>query len=166
MTFNVYTYIFVPSYIIRMKLEEEIKQEKFNSEYHKLSINIIFTHSWLSYQQQSFFKKSNITPQQFNVLRILRGQHPKPATVNLLIERMIDKSSNASRIVDKLEAKGWVKRTTCPQDRRAVDVQITADGMELLKKMDRYEQEWEKGLHTLTLEEATQLNSLLDKLRG
>lgn len=149
-----------------MKLEEEIKQPKFKNEYNKLGINILFTQSWLSYKQQAFFKKAGITPQQYNVLRILRGQQPKPATINLLIERMLDKSSNASRIVDKLEAKGLVKRTTCPNDRRAVDVLITENGLDLLKKMDAGEQEWEKNLHTLTADEAAQLNHLLDKLRG
>lgn len=149
-----------------MELEEEIKQQKFKNEYHKLSINLIFTHNWLQYRQQAFFKKLGVTPQQFNVLRILRGQHPKPATINLLIERMLDKSSNASRIVDKLEAKGWVKRTTCEQDRRAVDVLITEEGMKLLGQMDAYENEWEKALHTITEEEAKTINTLLDKLRG
>ena len=148
-----------------MGLEEDIKQKRFKSEYQKLVINIMYTQSWLSYQQQQSFKPFNITPAQFNILRILRGQHPKPATVNLLIERMIDKTSNASRILDRLEAKNLVKRTSCPHDRRAVDVVITQDGLDLLKKLDEHEEKWEQNLRVLSEQEAAQLNLLLDKLR-
>ena len=83
-----------------MKLEKEITQKKFDNEYHKAAVNILFTYSWLNLKNSKFFREFGISPQQFNILRILRGQYPGPATVNLLIERMLDKMSNASRLVD------------------------------------------------------------------
>src|SRR5688572_20535772 len=110
-----FLYIFAPD----MKLEEEIRQGKFKSEHHKAVLNIIYTAGWLNGIHTRILKKYGISPQQFNILRILRGQHPKPATINLLIERMLDKMSNASRLVDKLKVKGLVERRQCDQDRRA-----------------------------------------------
>src|SRR5215216_4088710 len=101
-----------------MRIEDEIKQENFKSSYQKAYINLAFTASWLQMKAAQVFRNYDLTLPQFNILRILRGQHPKPATVNLLIERMLDKTSNASRIVDKLVAKGLVTRQPCPQDRR------------------------------------------------
>ena len=99
------------------------------------------------------------------ILRILRGQHPKPATVNLLIERMLDKTSNASRIVDKLEVKQLVTRTVCPSNRRAVDIRITEAGLTLLRQLDVVMENQQLGLQNLTSDEATQLSNLLDKIR-
>ncbi len=149
-----------------MKIEEAIKQKKFKNEFHKMAVNIIYTSNWLNANHSRVFKRHDLTVQQFNILRILRGQHPKPATVNLLIDRMIDKMSNASRIVDKLIMKGLVERTVCPEDRRAVNVLITAKGLKLLSKLDEEMEEMEASMKTLTQKEAKQLNELLDKLRG
>ncbi|MEQ8583029.1 MAG: MarR family transcriptional regulator [Marinoscillum sp.] len=149
-----------------MGIGEDIKQSKFKSELSKAIINILYTNSWLSQKQVLLFKPYGLTTPQFNVLRILRGQHPKPATINLLIERMLDKSSNASRIVDKLESKGLVARRQCPNDRRAVDVIITSQGLDLLARTDLDMDRWEDGLVSLSEEEARQLNVLLDKLRA
>src|SRR5690606_16366363 len=97
---------------------------------------------------------------------ILRGQHPQPATVSLLIERMLDKTSNASRIVDKLEVKGLVTRKQCPADRRTVDVLITDKGLGLLKEMETIEGGEATGIKNLTEEEAITLSDLLDKIRN
>lgn len=149
-----------------MGIGEEIKQSKFRSEFHKSIINLHFTASWLGEKQHGFFKSFGITAAQFNVLRILRGQHPKPSTINLIIERMIDRMSNASRIVDKLERKGLVARTQCANDRRAVDVVITESGLELLRQMDEKMNEWEGKYRHINEQEAEQLNLLLDKFRG
>lgn len=149
-----------------MRLTDEIHQEKFNSEYHKLSINLYYTSSWLHAQQIKFFKKHSISPQQYNVLRILRGQFPNPATVNLLIERMLDKMSNASRLVDKLCEKKYVKRTVSVKDKRKADVIITEEGLAYLKMMDKEILKLESAMNTLNESEAVQLNLLLDKLRG
>jgi len=149
-----------------MKLEEEIKQKRFSSEYEKLNVNILFTGNRINLVNTKNLKPYSLTLQQYNVLRILRGQYPNPATVNLLIERMLDKSSNASRIVDKLLAKGFLTRKICKKDRRSVDVIITEKGLNLLKKIDGYQTEWHRKLNTLNREEAKKLNFLLDKLRG
>jgi DNA-binding MarR family transcriptional regulator len=149
-----------------MKLEEEIKQKRFNSEYEKLIINVLFTGNWMSLISGKKMKPFRLTLPQYNLLRILRGQHPNPATVNTLIERMLDKSSNASRIVDKLLLKGLVTRRICKKDRRSVDVVITEKGLSLLENIDGYRAEWNKKFNTLTKEEAKKLNYLLDKLRG
>jgi len=148
-----------------MGIAEEIKQKKFSSEFSKAMINIIYTHSWLSQQYQDMFKSYGLTTPQFNILRILRGQYPNPSTVNLLIDRMLDKSSNASRIVDRLEEKELVERKQCKNDRRAVDVFISKKGLELLTDLDQILENWESKINKLSNEEATQLNHLLDKLR-
>lgn len=149
-----------------MKLEDEIKQKKFSNEYEKIVVNVLFTGNWMNLVNAGNLKPYGLTLPQFNVLRILRGQYPKPATVNLLIDRMLDKSSNASRIVDRLLLKGLLTRKICKKDRRSVDVMITEKGLELLKKIDGYSTEWQKTFKTLNLEEAKNLNNLLDKLRG
>lgn len=149
-----------------MKIEEEIKQSNFKSPHQKAYINTVYTANWLQLRQSACFKPFGITLPQYNVLRILRGQFPKPATVNLIIERMLDKTSNASRIVDKLEAKELVTRTQCPSDRRTVDILITDKGLKLLKKMDVMEGGEAVGITNLSEEEAIQLSHLLDKIRG
>ena len=148
-----------------MKIEDEIQQKSFKSEAQKAYINIVYTANFLGVKQAAVFKPYGITLPQFNVLRILRGQHPKPATVNLLMERMLDKTSNVSRIMDKLELKKLATRKQCPNDRRSVDILITEAGLELLKKMDEELEKQEIGLQNLSDEEARELNRLLDKIR-
>jgi len=147
-------------------IEAEIKQKVFKSEYQKAYINVVYTSGWLQTRQAAVFRSYDLTLPQFNILRILRGQHPKPATINLLIERMLDKTSNASRIVDKLELKGLVTRTQCEHDRRTVDVLITKLGLNLLKTIDQKGEDVITGLNNLTEEEAMVLNRLLDKIRS
>jgi DNA-binding MarR family transcriptional regulator len=149
-----------------MKIEEAIKQEKFRSEYQKMAINILYTAGWVDEVHSKVLKKYNLTGPQYNVLRILRGQSPNPATINLIIDRMLDKMSNASRIVDRLESKGWVERKICPSDRRACDVSITKKGLELLAELDKEEKKWEVHFKNLSEKEASELNFLLDKLRS
>ncbi|TPE42606.1 MarR family winged helix-turn-helix transcriptional regulator [Pontibacter mangrovi] len=149
-----------------MKIEEEIKQSVFKSEYQKAYINVVYTSGYLQQAQSTLFKPFGVTLPQYNILRILRGQYPKPATISLLIERMLDKTSNASRIVDKLEAKGLVTRKQCPSDRRTVDVLITEKGLQLLEQMDSLEGGKGTGITNLSEDEAAQLNLLLDKIRN
>ena len=148
-----------------MGIAEEIKQTTFKSEYSKAIINIIYTNSWLHQKHLEVFKKYGLTTPQFNILRILRGQHPKPSTVNLLIDRMLDKSSNASRIVDRLEQKRLVVRKQCSNDRRAVDVFISDEGLRLLSELDGEMGRLEHENNNLTEEESSTLNFLLDKMR-
>lgn len=149
-----------------MRIDEEIQTTKFEDNYHKVIINITYTDGWLSNLIRPYFEKYNLTNQQFNILRILRGQYPKPATVNLLKERMIDKMSDASRIVDRLVQKELVSRCTNTKDRRAVDVRISEKGLEILKQMDAEFKIKDLLKSNLTLEEAGTLSDLLDKLRG
>ena len=149
-----------------MEISKEIKQTKFKNEYQKMLINILFTSGWLSSKHTCNLKPYAISTQQFNILRILRGQHPKPATVNLLIDRMLDKNSNASRLVEKLRIKKLVERAVCPEDRRAVNVIITQKGLNLLEELDKKDSAIFKELKNVSEKEATTINTLLDKLRG
>ena len=149
-----------------MKIELEIKQPAFKNEYHKLSVNLLYTGHWLKLQNHNHLKPFGVTVQQYNVLRILKGQHPQPVTVSLLIERMMDKMSNASRLVEKLRKKGFVERRVCEKDRRAVDVLITSRGLDLLRQIEQRDKQWLKVLRNLSVPEAAELNTLLDKLRG
>lgn len=146
-------------------IEEEIKQKVFKNNYQKAFINVIYTAGWLQTQQAAIFRNYGLTLPQFNILRILRGQYPEPATISLLIERMLDKTSNASRIVDKLEVKELVTRKQCPNDRRTVDVLISDKGLALLKQMDEKGENILIGFNNLTESEATELSRLLDKMR-
>ena len=149
-----------------MQIGEEIQSNKFEDNYHKAVINITYTYGWLSNTFRCRFERHNLTQQQFNVLRILRGQYPKPATINMIKERMLDKMSDASRIVDRLIQKGLVSRCTNNKDRRAVDIQISQAGLDILYKMDEEFKTSDVLKNNLTEEEAGKLSDLLDKLRG
>lgn len=149
-----------------MSLEEEIHQKKFRNEFHKLGINIIYTHNWLISKYTEVFKKFDITEQQFNILRILRGAHPEPLPVSTLKQRMLDKMSDASRLVERLRLKRLVIRSECVDDRRKVDVMITNEGLALLKEIDEFENEFDRCFKELSESEAETINYLLDKLRG
>lgn len=149
-----------------MKLEDEIKQKEFKNEYAKGVVNLIYTFNWLDAQTREFLKAFDITSQQFNILRILRGQHPSPVTINLLKERMLDKMCDASRMVERLKVKNLVERQVCETDRRAVDIIITKKGLDLLAKIDKDMPDYEKIMQSLNASEIKQLNILLDKLRG
>lgn len=152
--------------IYNMRIEDEIKQKKFKSDYHKMIINLLYTGSWISLKESQILKPFGLTIQQYNILRILNGQYPNPATVNLLIERMLDKTSNASRIVDRLVRKKLVTRRVCTKDRRSVDVLINAEGIELLRKIEEMRIEEQNEFNSLTDSEMKTLNRLLDKFRG
>ena len=150
-----------------MSIEKDIKQQKpFKSPYQKLVVNIIYTSNWMNFEQQSLLKPFDLSSQQYNVLRILRGQYPNPITVNGIIERMLDKMSNASRLVDKLLLKSLVSRCDNAVDRRACDIRITQKGKDVLTKIDNHQAEWENAMKNITEEEAETLSKLLDKLRG
>ncbi len=148
-----------------MRLEDEIKQKEFKNEFQKTGINIIFTFNWLDARTRSFLKKYDLTPQQYNILRILRGQYPNPSTINLLKERMLDKMSDASRLVERLRVKELLERNPSSEDRRSVNILISQKGLKLLAEIDKNFHEYEKVFNSLTIEDATILNQLLDKLR-
>ncbi len=149
-----------------MRLEEEIKQKKFKSEHHKVMINLIYTTNWLMSKHSPLMKQYGLTVQQYNILRILRGQYPNPCTVNLLKERMLDKMSDASRLVDRLLEKDLLERNICENDRRRVDITITQKGLDLLGKIDGDEDSFFNHMQAISSEEAKLLNDLLDRLRG
>lgn len=149
-----------------MKLEEAISQDSFPSEQQKLLINLLYTHSWVVSQLKSFLSNYNLTIQQFNILRILRGQHPNPATVNLLRERMLDKMSDASRVVERLRVKGYLERKKSREDRRTVEVKINQAGLDILDRIDKNGEFFDNLLANLPDEEAKTMNAYLDQIRG
>ena len=149
-----------------MKLEEEIKQKKFKSDFQKLAVNLIYSHGWLMNYQKKFFDQYGITGTQYNILRILRGQHPNPVSVNTLRERMLDKMSDTSRLVERLRIKKLLIRNTCKKDRRKSDINITEYGLQVLNDLNQIDNEFEKTFSTLTINEIQILNELLDKMRG
>jgi DNA-binding MarR family transcriptional regulator len=148
-----------------VKIEHEIHQKQFTDEYNKLGINILYTGAWLKLINQKMLKPYGLPSEQFNILRILRGQYPIPSNVTLIIDRMIDKSSNASRIVEKLRLKGYIVRNTSKTDRRQVDVLITDKGLELLKKIDNQPNLFKELFAGITEAEAHYMNDMLDILR-
>ena len=149
-----------------MKIEKEIRQDKFHSEYQKLAINILFTSNWLNSTTTKTLKPFGISSQQYNVLRILKGQSPNSISVNNIMERMIDKMSNTSRLVEKLRQKELIERVICEKDRRQVDVKITKKGIELLEKVKTEMNSFNLLTETISEKEAKIINKLLDKMRG
>ncbi len=148
-----------------MKIESEIKG-KFRNEYHKGLINITYTAKQLSYEFYQSLKKHGLAEQQYNVLRILRGFHSEaPLSISFIKERMLDKDSDVSRIVDRLVQKDLVSRVENPNDRRQKSVEITKSGLSLLDKMFNCELKADTLLSNLTLDEVVELNRLLDKIR-
>ena len=148
-----------------MSIEKDIQQMSFVSSKQKAMINILYTYGWLLEKIKNFLAKEDITHQQFNILRILRGAS-KPLSTLQIRERMLDKMSDTSRIVDRLIAKDLVKKTICPADKRLVDVTITEKGQELLKKIDRQSDQVETIMASLSENDAEMLSYLLDRLRG
>ncbi|MGY6742086.1 MAG: MarR family winged helix-turn-helix transcriptional regulator [Cecembia sp.] len=149
-----------------MKIEEAIKQKEFKDPYNKAIVNLLYTQSHIVSQQSSLFKPFGLSPEQYNVLRILRGQNGNPITVSSIQERMLNRMSNASRLVEKLKQKGLVIREESARDRRQVDVLITDKGLEVLQKLEASIYRLNRELVKLNEEEVNQLNDLLDRLRG
>lgn len=147
------------------RIEDEIKQSKFNSEEEKLLVNIIFTHNYLQSQFEQMLKKYNITPQQYNILRILKGQYPKSISLGSIKDRMLDKNSDASRIIERMRKKNLVKRKICPTNRRAVEICITQNGIDLLNQIQPDLIKYHQTISHLKKEEMEILNNLLDKIR-
>jgi DNA-binding MarR family transcriptional regulator len=149
-----------------MTLESDIKQVKaFKSSSEKTLVNIMYTNNWICDKQHYIMKEFGLTIQQYNVLRILKGQNKSPITINQIIDRMLDKMSNASRLVDKLVQKKYVDRTYREDDRRACNVVITKEGEKVLQKINLKIDDLEMSTNNLTEEEYKTLNFLLDKFR-
>jgi DNA-binding MarR family transcriptional regulator len=148
-----------------MGIEQDINQAVFRNELQKSVINLIYTYNWMTEKMNAIFDRESITGQQFNILRILRGAG-KPLSTLQIRQRMLDKMSDTSRIVDRLVLKGLVKKNTCEDDKRLVDVIITEKGKTLLRKFDGYQEEMDCVFAALSTEEAKSLNRLLDKIRS
>ncbi|MCH7400599.1 MarR family winged helix-turn-helix transcriptional regulator [Belliella kenyensis] len=149
-----------------MRIEDEIKQKAFKDPYNKVVVNLLYTHSYFVTKQSALFKPYGLSPEQYNVMRILRGQQGKPITVSSIQDRMLNKMSNASRLVEKLKQKGYVVREECPSDRRQVDIVITESGLDILNQLEESVYAFNKTVVNLSEEETIQLNELLDKFRG
>lgn len=149
-----------------MSIEQDIKQAHFRNNHQKGIINIIYTYNWLMERIKNILASEDITHQQFNILRILRGAYPSPLSTLQIRERMLDKMSDTSRIVDRLVAKGLVTKSISPVDKRLVDVVISEAGQQLLQKLDNRVEEMDNILGGLNDEEAQQLSNLLDQVRG
>jgi DNA-binding MarR family transcriptional regulator len=149
-----------------MKLEEELQQNKFQSEHQKAILNILFTSNWLESDSARILKPLGISSQQYNVLRILKGQGESAISVNDIMSRMIDKMSNASRLVEKLRKKELIERVICEHDRRQVDIRITNKGLKLLKEADKEMGRFADIISKITDKEAKALSAILEKIRG
>lgn len=149
-----------------MGIEKDIQQASFKTEHAKAVVNIIYSYHWLTEKIKSFLQQEDITLQQYNILRILRGSDPKPLSTLDIRERMLDKMSDTSRIVDRLVIKGWVTKKIRESDKRLVDVSITKEGKKLLEKMDKKEAEMNNIVAGLSSDELKSLNALLDQMRG
>jgi DNA-binding MarR family transcriptional regulator len=149
-----------------MTIDEEIQQTSWESFRQKAVVNTMFTSRVLEEASAALIKEHDLTLPQYNILRILRGQKGNPSTVKLLTERMLDKSSNASRLVDKLLEKNLVQRVSCPNDRRAVEVTITATGLEILSRIDPRQSARDRTDPSFTEADAKSLSDLLDRLRA
>ncbi|MDC0313823.1 MarR family transcriptional regulator [Flavobacteriales bacterium] len=147
-----------------MKIEDEI-QSKFRNEKHKAMVNLQFTQLAISNKLGEVFKRSNISAQQYNVLRILRGQYPNSASIGLIKDRMLDKNSDVSRIIDRLKRKKLLERKECKLDRRQKDVTISDEGLKLLETLDQDLSSIEKVIANVSDEDAIKLNSILDEIR-
>jgi len=149
-----------------MGIEQDIQQTRFRNAHQKAAVNLLYTGGWLRDQMKVIFDREDVTAQQFNILRILRGSFPSPLSTLQIRERMLEKMSDTSRLVDRLLAKGLVKKIVCKTDRRLVDILITDKGKKLLQRLDQHEADMDAILCGLTDKEATQLSDLLDKLRN
>jgi len=147
-----------------MRLEEAIEQKKFKSQQEKLIINIIYTYNWLKEYQTNFFKKYDLTMQQYNILRILRGAYPEPLSQKIIKKRMLDKMSDVSRLVDRLLKKKLVTIHLNMEDKRCNNVLITESGLNLLKEIHSELFKFDLLFNDLTPEEIDTLNALLDKI--
>jgi DNA-binding MarR family transcriptional regulator len=149
-----------------MRIEEEIKQKEFKNPYYKAILNVRLTESWLSTQINQTLKPFGISQEQYNVLRILKGQYPDPSPLHRISERMVNRMSNATRLVEKLRQGGFVSRQECPTNRRKVDILITDKGLALLEDIQPQLEATMNTMKNLSAREAEQLNDLLDKFRG
>lgn len=148
------------------KIEELVKVKQFASPWHRATINIIYTNNWLNVMLEKRANAKQITLQQFNVLRVLRGQYPNPVTNNLLKERLLTKTPDISRLVDRIVSKGLVSREKNSVDKRAVDLLITDKGLDLLEEIETDMMLDDVLPENISSDDCLKLSELLDRFRG
>ncbi len=150
-----------------MKIEDAIKQSNFKNKLQKATVNIIYTGNWLRDLHLNTFKSFDLLPQHYNILRIIKGRHPEAVSPGQIKEVMLDKGNDVTRLIDKLVKKHLVKRKTCPENRRKIDITLTEKGMEVLEEMTREMDKINRRFfRQISEEEAALLSDLLDKFRG
>lgn len=150
-----------------MRIEQAINQRKFKDDYHKIVVNLLFTGNWLRDALGANLKEHGLLPQHYNALRIIKGRHPEPVSAGDIKDVMLDKASDVTRLLDKLEKLEYVQRRLCPHNRRKMDISITPQGLKLLSDVDVLMDSFYEDLaDRVTEEEAALLSDLLDKIRG
>lgn len=147
-----------------MGIEKEIPKSYFRSQRHKGLVNVLFTSNWIFERLKKFLEADDITPQQYNILRILNNSEIPLSTLKIR-EQMMDKMSDTSRIVERLLKKKLVNKQTCAYDKRLVDVTISETGVQLLQRLDKKTDELDSIISNLSDHETDALNELLDKMR-
>jgi DNA-binding MarR family transcriptional regulator len=149
-----------------MKIEEAIKQTRFENGYQKALINILYTANWLRDQQTETFKKHNILQQHYNILRILKGRYPKAVSPGEIKDVMLDKGNDVTRLVDKLVKMGLAKRNLCKMNRRKIDIFVTQKGISLLAEISEpFKKQIAALKKNMKESDAEMLSELLDKFR-
>ncbi len=150
-----------------MGIEEAIKQQRFEDNYQKAIINLVYTANWLRDEQIKLLKQYDILPQHFNALRIIRGRHPEPISPGEIKEVLLDKANDLTRLLDKLEKKGYIERRVCPANRRKVDIRMTVRGTNFTNKVTKMLVPLNKKIEEhISDKEAGKISQLLDKMRG
>jgi len=150
-----------------MRIEQAINQRKFKDDYHKIVVNLLYTGNWLRDALGANLKEHGLLPQHYNALRIIKGRHPEPVSAGDIKDVMLDKASDVTRLLDKLEKLEYVQRRLCPHNRRKMDISITPQGLKLLSDVDILMDSFYEDLaDRITEEEAATLSDLLDKIRG
>jgi len=147
-----------------MGIEQDIQQTSFRNEFQKMGINLLFTANWLNEQIGKILSEEGVTQQQYNILRILRGSATPLSTLKIR-ERMLDKMSDTSRIVDRLIAKELVLKNTCEKDKRLVDITLSPKGLDLVDQLDQFNDRIDALLKGINESEAKTMNQILDKIR-
>lgn len=151
---------------LSMKIEDEVKQKQFRNEYHKAIINLFFTNNWVSAQIKDMLKPHQVTLQQYNVLRILNGQSPNEISIQDIKARMLDRMPDVSRIVERLRKQELINKITSSADKRTIKISISQKGKDLLESLKQYQEKMDQLVQKLSIEEATELNRLFDKIRS
>lgn len=149
-----------------MRIEDEIQQNGFQDDYHRLVANLLFTNNWINQQLMPFFRRYGLTLQQHNVLSILQTEHPAPVCFGAIQCRMADRNSNVTRLVDKLLEKQFVTRAVCQTNRRMIEVRLTEKGLDKLQQLAAHLPELYQRFHGITRQEAALVSEILDKMRG